>query len=106
MYVDCPVCGALPNPVTTVSSADWTVYGTFKLRHRWKFGMGNRWFYSNETYVVYQSSASAVTVPAGPGTRVPAAPADVNAAPIAAIATVRHYQRVSGIWAHPFSEQV
>jgi len=40
---------------------------------RWNFGMGNRWFYSNETYVVYQSSTSAVTVPAGPGTRVPAA---------------------------------
>jgi type IV pilus assembly protein PilA len=41
------------------------------------FGTGNRWFYSNETYVVYQSSTSAVTVPAGPGTRVPTAPSDV-----------------------------
>ena len=41
------------------------------------FGTGNRWFYSNETYVLYQSSTSAVTVPAGPGTRVPTAPSDV-----------------------------
>jgi type IV pilus assembly protein PilA len=42
------------------------------------FGTGNRWFYSNETYVLYQSSTAAVTVPAGPGTRVPTAPADVT----------------------------
>ncbi len=41
------------------------------------FGTGNRWFYSNETYVLYQSSTSAVTVPAGPALRVPVAPADV-----------------------------
>jgi type IV pilus assembly protein PilA len=41
------------------------------------FGTGNRWFYSNETYVVYQSSTSAITVPAGPGARQPTAPADV-----------------------------
>jgi type IV pilus assembly protein PilA len=41
------------------------------------FGTGNRWFYSNETYVVYQSSTSAVTVPVGPALRVPVAPADV-----------------------------
>ena len=41
------------------------------------FGTGNRWFYSNETYVLYQSSTSAVTVPAGPATRVPVAPADI-----------------------------
>ncbi len=41
------------------------------------FGTGNRWFYANETHVLYQSSTSAVTVPAGPATRVPVAPADV-----------------------------
>src|ERR1700687_6073910 len=41
------------------------------------FGTGNRWFYSNETYVLYQSSPSAITVPAGPAARVPVAPADV-----------------------------
>jgi len=41
------------------------------------FGTGNRWFYSNETYVLYQSSTSAITVPVGPGARVPVAPADV-----------------------------
>lgn len=41
------------------------------------FGTGNRWLYSNETYVLYNSATSAITVPAGPGTRVPVAPADV-----------------------------
>jgi prepilin-type N-terminal cleavage/methylation domain-containing protein len=43
------------------------------------FGTGNRWFYSNETFVLYASSTGAITAPGAPGagTRVPAAPADV-----------------------------
>ena len=41
------------------------------------FGTGNRWFYSNETFVLYQSGTSAITVPVGPGLRTPVAPADV-----------------------------
>src|SRR5215813_11731537 len=35
------------------------------------FGTGNRWFYSNETYVLYGDNAAAIAVPAFP-TRVPA----------------------------------
>jgi prepilin-type N-terminal cleavage/methylation domain-containing protein len=37
------------------------------------FGTGNRWFYSNETYVLYQDDAGAITAPGAPsgGSRVP-----------------------------------
>src|SRR5438128_6417011 len=39
------------------------------------FGTGNRWFYSNETYVLYGDSTGAIAPPGAPsgGTRVPAA---------------------------------
>jgi prepilin-type N-terminal cleavage/methylation domain-containing protein len=39
------------------------------------FGTGNRWFYSNETYVLYGDSTGAIAPPGAPsgGSRVPAA---------------------------------
>src|SRR5262249_7411155 len=36
------------------------------------FGSGNRWFYSNETYVIYQSASDSVAVPTS-GSRIPSA---------------------------------
>ena len=42
------------------------------------FGTGNRWFYSNETFVIFQSASGAITVPTFT-VRIPTAPTGVAA---------------------------
>jgi type II secretory pathway pseudopilin PulG len=44
------------------------------------FGTGNRYFYSNETFVIWQATDSAITsAPAPPATRVPTTPSGLQA---------------------------